>query len=215
MDAAPNATIRDFASSEEARVEFRGLALVVWPTMRDARPNAGHEAFAELHRQGRLDTVITQNIDGLHQCSELPAEMVIELHDTATEAVCLDCGHRVDAHEVHRRVEAGELTPRCRPCAGMLKPATTLFGEALPPGVMARAAVAVAVAQCNILLAVGSSLEVEPAASLPGMAREAGARVIVVNREPTRRDNIADVVVHGELGAVLPALVRHPGGERE
>ena len=203
------ASIQDLASSEEARVEFWRLALAVWPTMRDARPNAGHEVLVELHRQGRLDAVITQNIDSLHQRSGLPAERVIELHGTATEAVCLDCGDRVTADEACRRVEAGEPAPRCRECRGMLKPATTLFGEELPPGVMTRAEAAVE--QCDLLLAVGSSLEVEPAASLPRLARAAGARAIVVNREPTPHDAIADVVVRGEIGAVLPALVGRPG----
>ena len=205
------ATIQDFASSQEVRIEFWRLALAVWPTMRDARPNAGHQTLAELHRQGRLDAVITQNIDNLHQRSGLPAERVIELHGTATEAVCLDCGDRVAAEEVHRRVEAGEPAPRCRRCGGLLKPATTLFGEALPPGVMAQAEAAVE--HCDLLLAVGSSLEVEPAASLPGMAREAGAHVIVVNREPTPLDDLADAVVRGEIGAVLPPLVRRHGEE--
>ena len=202
-------TTRDFASSEEARIEFWRLALAVWPTMRDARPNAGHEAFVKLHRQGRLDAVITQNIDSLHQRSGLPDEMVLELHGTATEAVCLNCDDRVAADEACRRVEAGEPAPRCRRCAGSLKPATTLFGEALPPEVLSRANAAVE--QCDLLLAVGSSLEVEPAASLPRVARATGARLIVVNRNATPLDDIANVVVRGEIGAILPALVHRHG----
>ena len=134
---------------------------------------------------------------------------MLELHGTATEAVCLTCGDRVAADEACRRVGAGERAPRCRQCGGLLKPATILFGEELPPGVMARAEAAVE--ECDLLLAVGSSMEVEPAASLPCIAREAGARLVVVNREPTLHDDIADVVVRGEIGAVLPALVRRPG----
>ena len=202
-------TFQEFVSCEEARVEFWRLALAVRPTMRGARPNAGHEAFVELHRQGRLDALITQNIDNLHQRSGLPADKLLELHGTATEAVCLTCGDRVAADEACRRVEAGEPAPRCRQCGGLLKPATILFGEALPPDVMARAEAAVG--QCDLLIAVGSSLEIEPAASLPRVAREAGAHLIVVNRDPTPLDGIADAALHREIGAVLPVLVRRGG----
>ena len=198
-------TLQEFTSSEETRREFWGMALNVWLTLRDARPNTGHDAFVELHRQGRLDLLVTQNIDSLHQCAGLPAGKVIELHGAATEAACLTCRDRLDADEVGRRIEAGEAAPRCR-CGGLLKPATILFGEALPAGVMARAEAAVE--HCDLLLAVGSSMEVEPSASLPRLARAVGASVIIVNRDPTPFDDIADTVVRGEIGAVLPTLVR-------
>ena len=203
-------TLREFTSSEETRREFWEMALDVWSTLRDARPNAGHDAFAELHRQGRLELLVTQNIDSLHQRAGVPAERVIELHGAATEVACLTCGDRVVADEVGRRLEAGETAPRCR-CGGLLKPAVILFGETLPPGVMARAGAAVE--HCDLLLVVGSSLEVEPAASLPRIARMAAARLVIVNRDPTPHDDIADVVVRGEIGAVLPALVRRRGKE--
>ena len=215
-------TLQAFKSSEAARAGFWQMALSLWPTLRDARPNAGHDAFVELHRQGRLDLLVTQNIDSLHQRAGLPAEKVIEMHGAATEAVCLTCGDRIAADEVARRVEAGDAAPRCRSrdssltrparhCDGLLKPAVTLFGEDLPPGVLARATAALE--QCDLLLVVGSSLEVEPAASLPALARNAGARLVVVNRDPTRLDDSADAVVRSEIGDVLSELVRSPKKE--
>ena len=164
----------------------------------------------ELHRQGRLDVLITQNIDNLHQRSGLPADKLLELHGTATQAVCLTCGDRTAADEACRRVEDGERAPRCRQCGGLLKPATILFGEALPTDVMARAQVSAE--RCDLLLAVGSSLEVEPAASLPRVAREAGGRLIVVSRDPTPLDGIADAVLRHEIGVVLPTLVHRVKG---
>lgn len=208
----PIPDLQDFADSEEARAGLWRLAFELWPTVRDARPNAGHDAFVELHRQGRLDVVITQNIDSLHQRSGLPADKVLELHGAATEAACLHCDDRIAADEAYRRVKEGEQAPRClRPrCGGPLKPDVILFGEDLPPDVMKRAEAAVK--QCDLLLAVGSSLEVWPANELPRVAREAGARLIVVNRDDGPLDDIADAVLHDEIGAVLPALVRRAEG---
>ncbi len=204
---ARNRTVyfQEFLSSEAGRVEYWRQKIAAWPDMREARPNAGHYAFVELHKQGRLQALITQNIERLHQRSGLPANMVLELHGTTTEAVCLTCGDRIPSDEACRRVAGGELAPRCRLCGGVLKPATISFGQAMPHDVMVRAQAAVE--SCDLLLAVGSSLVVEPAASLPRVARQAGARLIIVNREPTPLDGIADVVVRGELGAILPALV--------
>ena len=149
--------------------------------------------------------LVTQNIERLHQRSGLPADKVLELHGTTTEAVCLDCGDRIPSDEACRRVEGGEKAPRCRLCGGPLKPATISFGQSMPLDVMTRAQTAAEA--CDLLLAVGSSLVVEPAASIPRLARRAGARLIIVNREPTPLDGIADVVVRGEIGSVLPALV--------
>ena len=204
---ARNRTVyfQEFLSSEAGRVEYWRQKIAAWPDMREARPNAGHYAFVELHKQGRLQALITQNIERLHQRSGLPANMVLELHGTTTEAICLTCGDRIPSDEACRRVAGGELAPRCRLCGGVLKPATISFGQAMPHDVMVRAQAAVE--SCDLLLAVGSSLVVEPAASLPRVARQAGARLIIVNREPTPLDGIADVVVRGELGAILPALV--------
>ena len=200
---------QEFVSSEAGRIEYWRQKAAAWPAMRDARPNAGHHAFVELHRQGRLEALITQNIERLHQRSGVPAGKVLELHGTTTEAVCLTCGDRITSDEACRRIAGGERAPRCRPCGGLLKPATISFGQALPHDVLARAQTAVET--CDLLLAVGSSLVVEPAASLPRAAGRAGARLIIVNRDPTPLDGMADAVVRGEIGAVLPALVRRDG----
>lgn len=200
---------QEFLSSEAGRIEYWRQKTVAWPAMRDAQPNTGHAAFVELHRQGRLDALITQNIERLHQRSGLPDDKVIELHGATTEAACLTCGDRITSDEACRRIADGEKAPRCRQCRGFLKPATISFGQALPQDVMARAAAAAEA--CDLLLAVGSSLVVEPAASIPRLARQAGARLVIVNREPTPLDGIADAVVRGEIGVVLPALVRRNG----
>lgn len=196
----------EFLSSEAGRVEYWRQKVEGWPAMRAARPNAGHYAFVALHEQGRLAALITQNIERLHQRSGLPGDLVLELHGTTTEAVCLSCGDRIPSDEACRRVAGGELAPRCTACGGLLKPATVSFGQALPHDVMARAEAAAR--SCDLLLAVGSSLVVEPAASLPRIASGAGARLIIVNREPTPLDAIADVVLRGEIGDILPALVQ-------
>ncbi len=204
---ARNRTVdfQEFLSSEAGRIEYWRQKVAAWPAMREARPNAGHHAFVKLHDQGRLTALITQNIERLHQRSGLPADRVLELHGTTTEAVCLSCGDRITSDEACRRVAGGERAPRCRPCGGLLKPATISFGQALPYDVIVRAQAAAET--CDLLLAVGSSLVVEPAASIPRLARRAGASLIIVNRDPTPLDGIANVVVRGEIGAVLPALV--------
>ena len=208
---ARNRTVdfREFVSSEAGRVEYWRQKAAAWPAMRAAQPNAGHRAFVELHRQGRLAALVTQNIERLHQRSGLPADRVLELHGTTTEAACLTCGDRITSDEACRRIEAGEKAPRCRSCGGLLKPATISFGQAMPLDVMARAQAAAEA--CDLLLAVGSSLVVEPAASIPRAAKAAGARLVIVNREPTPLDGIADGVVRGEIGEVLPALVAAAG----
>ncbi len=204
---ARNRTVefQEFVSSEAGRVEYWRQKAAAWPAMREAQPNAGHYAFVDLHRQGRLPALITQNIERLHQRSGLPADTVLELHGTTTEAVCLTCGDRITSDDACRRIEAGERAPRCRACGGLLKPATISFGQSMPLDVMTRAQAAAET--CDLLLAVGSSLVVEPAASIPRVAKAAGARLVIVNREPTPLDGIADVVVRGEIGAVLPVMV--------
>ena len=208
---ARNRTVdfQEFVSTEAGRVEYWRQKAAAWPAMRAAQPNAGHYAFVELHRQGRLAALVTQNIERLHQRSGLPADSVLELHGTTTEAVCLTCGDRITSDEACRRIEAGEKAPRCRACGGLLKPATVSFGQAMPLDVMARAQAAAET--CDLLLAVGSSLVVEPAASIPRAAKAAGARLVIVNREPTPLDGLADGVARGEIGEVLPALVAAAG----
>ncbi len=196
---------QEFVSSEEGRIEYWRQKVEAWPAMRAARPNAGHYAFVELHRQGRLDALVTQNIDRLHQQSGLPGDKVLELHGTTTEAVCLSCGDRITSDEACRRVQGGERAPRCRLCGGLLKPATISFGQSMPLDVMEQAYLAAE--RCDLLIAVGSSLVVEPAASIPRVAKRAGAHLLIVNRDSTPLDGIADSVVRGEIGDVLPAMV--------
>ena len=199
---------QEFVSSEEGRVEYWRQKVASWPAMRAARPNAGHYAFVELHRQGKLSALVTQNIERLHQRSGLPSEMVFELHGTTTEAVCLSCEDRITSDAACERVHGGEKAPRCRLCGGFLKPATISFGQSMPWSVVAKATRAAE--DCDLMLAVGSSLVVEPAASIPRIAKQAGARLVIVNRDETALDNLADLVVRGEIGTVLPAVVRGP-----
>ena len=171
----------------------------------DARPNAAHLACACLAGAGRLAGVVTQNIDGLHLDAGLPPELVVEVHGTGRQVVCLGCGDRSPMAAAVARVEAGEDDPACHGCGGILKAATVSFGQAIPPPVWARAEALAG--GCDALLAVGSSLVVEPAARLPVLAKRAGAAVVVLNREPTPLDGLADAVLHGEAGTLLPALV--------
>ncbi len=196
----------EFVSSYAGRVEYWRQKALAWPEMREAEPNPGHLAFVELYRQGKLHALITQNIDGLHQKAGLPPEIVHEIHGTTLEALCLDCGDRISSDEACARVEGGELAPVCRECGGLLKPATVSFGQSMPAEVV-RAAERAAVS-CDLFLAVGSSLVVYPAAALPVIAKRAAAKLVIVNREPTPLDGIADAVLRGELGRVLPELIR-------
>ncbi|WP_333740035.1 SIR2 family NAD-dependent protein deacylase [Streptomyces sp. IBSBF 2806] len=175
-----------------------------------AEPNAAHRAVVELERSGTPVRVITQNVDGLHQLAGMPARKVFELHGTAREFVCTRCPARGPMAEALARLDAGEDDPPCLGCGGILKPATVMFGEHLDPEVLGRAA-AVAKA-CQVFLAVGSSLQVHPAAGLVGVAADHGARLVVVNAEPTPYDEIADEVVREPIGTSLPALLRGLAG---
>jgi len=193
----------EFVSSREARIESWHQELTMWPQMRDAQPNPGHLAFAALERQGRLRAMITQNIDGMHQ--RAGSSSVIELHGTAVEAECLTCGERISMDEAVARVKAGDIAPECNACGGFLKSATISFGQAMPEKAM-RAAVE-ASQDCDFFLAVGSSLVVYPAASLPEVAKRSGAVLIIINRTPTPLDEIADLIVSDDIGIALPELL--------
>jgi NAD-dependent deacetylase len=195
----------EFINDSEARVESWRQKLLVWPEMRDAQPNAGHRALVELERQGKLTALITQNIDGLHQRAGNSHELVIELHGTMAEAECLSCQARIPMDEAVARVAAGEDAPNCAACGGLLKPATVSFGQPMP-GLAMQVAASVT-RQCEVFLAIGSSLVVYPAASFPALAKESGAALIIVNRTETPLDGMADLVVRDEIGKVLPLLV--------
>jgi len=168
-----------------------------------AEPNAGHVAIARI--AGSIDTwVITQNIDGLHQRAGVPAERVLELHGTMHAVVCVGCGSRTGMPEALARVRAGEADPSCADCGGILKSATVMFGQPLDPQIFASAIAAAGGA--DLLLAIGSTLIVEPAASLCAVAVRAGARLVIVNRDPTPYDAIATAVIRQPIGEAVPAI---------
>jgi NAD-dependent deacetylase len=171
-----------------------------------AEPNAAHRAVAELERSGVPVRVITQNVDGLHQLAGMPARKVLELHGTARSFVCTGCHVRGPMADAIARVEAGEDDPRCLTCGGILKSATVMFGERLDPVVLGDA---LAITKgCQVFIAVGTSLQVQPAAGLAGVAADHGARLIIVNAEPTPYDDRADEVIQEPIGTALPELLR-------
>ncbi|GJF29269.1 NAD-dependent protein deacetylase 2 [Kitasatospora sp. NE20-6] len=171
-----------------------------------AEPNAGHLALVELERSGVPMRVLTQNVDGLHRRSGLPERKVLELHGTAQRVQCVRCRVRSDMDEALTRVAAGEDDPACRACGGILRPCTVMFGEALDATVLGTAA-SVARA-CEVFVAVGTLLQVHPAAGLAELAVQNGARLIIVNAEPTPYDPLADELIREPISAALPALVR-------
>jgi NAD-dependent deacetylase len=171
----------------------------------DVRPNAGHAALVELERQGRLAALITQNVDGLHQAAGSSPDRVLEIHGTVHAVACLSCGDRTTMRSALDRVDAGEEDPACLVCGGVLKSATISFGQELDERVLE--ACAVAAADSDVLLAVGTSLQVWPAAGLVEIAAAHGARVVVVNAEETPYDELADLVVREPIGTALPRLL--------
>ena len=177
----------------------------------EAEPNAAHLAVAGLEKSGTPVRVITQNVDGLHQLAGMPARKVLELHGSARSVVCTQCHARGPMEDALARVEAGEDDPPCLECGGILKSATVMFGERLDPVVLGEA-LAITKA-CQIFIAVGTSLQVQPAAGLAGVAADHGARLIIVNAEPTPYDDRADEVIREPIGTALPALLRRLDGE--
>ena len=197
-------------SSIEAYVRDGALREQVWqerlhhPTW-SATPNAGHRALVELERQGHLELLVTQNIDGLHLLAGSSPQRVVEIHGTLREVTCLQCRRRAPMETALARVRAGEADPRCRDCGGLLKSATVSFGQPLATGDLRRAEAAARA--CDCFLAVGTSLAVHPVARLPALALAAGARLVVVNQLPTPYDRVADAVVRDPIGTVLAAVV--------
>lgn len=170
-----------------------------------AEPNPGHHALVALERRGKLDTLITQNVDGLHQRAGSSPAVVIEIHGTMREVVCLSCDERAPTERALARVRAGEADPPCRSCGGILKTATVSFGQPLVQADLLRAQLAAQ--RCDLMLAVGTKLSVWPIAGVVPLAREAGARVVIVNAEPTEMDELADAVLPGPISELLPRLV--------
>lgn len=194
-----------YLRSPEARAEAWRRKFTMDDMYRHAGPSRGHRALASLVAQGRMPAVITQNIDGLHQQAGVPAEQVVELHGNGTYAVCLSCGLRHELGWVRERFEATGEPPACSRCGGIVKSATISFGQAMPEGPMRRARdLALG---CDLFLAIGSSLVVYPAATLPVLARRNGATLVIINREPTELDGFADLVINAEIGPVLEPFI--------
>jgi NAD-dependent deacetylase len=169
-----------------------------------AEPNAGHRALVDLERRGTLHALVTQNIDGLHQRAGNSPDRVIEVHGTVHEVMCMSCNWRGPMRVALERVQSGEADPRCESCGGILKSATISFGQPLVPEVIDRAMRAAE--EADVLLAIGTTLQVYPAAGAVPLAKQAGARVVILNLEPTPFDEIADALFHRPIGEVLPVL---------
>lgn len=200
------ATLHHYMGSVEVRrlAWQRRLTSETW----HAEPNTGHRALVELERRGTLHTLITQNIDGLHQKAGSSAERIVEIHGTIHDVVCMQCGDRNPMEHALARVRAGEEDPPCRLCGGILKSATISFGQGLVMQDLARSERAAM--ECDLMLAVGSSLSVFPIAAVVPLAKERGARIIILNAEPTDMDALADVVLHGAIGEILPKVIGAP-----
>lgn len=194
---------REFISSDEARRETWRRKIAVDEAVSQAQPNRGHRAIAHLITQGRVSSVITQNIDGLHQRSGVPDKQVIELHGNGTYARCLDCARRYELEDMFAAFKSNDEPPVCE-CGGFIKSATISFGQPMPLEAMRRAQ---AESQsCDLFIAIGSSLVVYPAASFPAVAKQSGSRLVILNREPTDLDYLADLVLNLEIGPTLGSV---------
>lgn len=196
---------QDFLRSADIRAEAWRRKFEIDKTIKQAEPNKGHMAIAKLVDMGKASHVITQNIDNLHQASGIPPERIIELHGNGTYAKCLDCGERHELLWVREMFEASGAAPDCRRCGGIVKSATISFGQAMPEEEMNRAHEATL--GCDLFIAIGSSLQVYPAAGFPILAKRNGAMLVILNREPTELDQIADLVIHDEIGPALAPVV--------
>ncbi|WP_369723814.1 NAD-dependent protein deacetylase [Bradyrhizobium sp. LLZ17] len=195
----------EFAASQDARDESWRRRFAMQDTFAAAKPGRGHRALAALYRAGKVPAVITQNIDNLHQASGFAPDRVIELHGNTTYARCIGCGQAYQLDWVKRRFDENGAAPNCAACDAPVKTATISFGQAMPEDEMQRAT---ELSQaCDLFIAIGSSLVVWPAAGFPMMAKNAGARLVIINREPTEQDAIADLVIHHDIGETLGPFV--------
>jgi NAD-dependent deacetylase len=195
----------EFVASKAARDEAWRRRFAMEATFTAAKPGRGHRALASLYRAGKVPAVITQNIDNLHQASGIAADHVIELHGNTTYARCIGCGKTYQLDWVKRRFDEEGAAPNCTACDEPVKTATISFGQAMPEDAMQRAT---ELAQhCDLFIAIGSSLVVWPAAGFPLMAKNCGARLVIINREPTDQDDIADLVIRHDIGETLGPFV--------
>jgi NAD-dependent deacetylase len=197
----------EFIASQEKRDEAWRRRFAMDEHFSSARPGRGHLALASLYRGGKVRGVITQNIDNLHQASGIAPRDIVELHGNTTYATCLDCDRRYELQWVRDKYAAGaNCAPGCA-CGGYIKTATVSFGQAMPADAMARAEQLTN--ECDLFVAIGSSLVVWPAAGFPLMAKQNGAALVIINREPTDFDSIADLVVRGDIGDALAPFIAH------
>jgi NAD-dependent deacetylase len=198
----------DFLASQEMRDESWRRRFAMQDQFGGAKPGRGHRALASLYRAGKVPGVITQNIDNLHQMSGISGDHVVELHGNTTYATCLDCGKRYELSWIRQSLDqSGGRSPECTVCDGYIKTATVSFGQAMPEAAMRRAQQLTEA--CDLFIAIGSSLVVWPAAGFPLAAKRNGARLVIVNREATEFDDIADLVVHDDIGSVLATFIAH------
>ena len=197
----------EYMADPEARRESWRRRFNIETTFASAKPGRGHLALASLYRTGKVPALITQNIDNLHQASGVAPQDVVELHGNTTYATCLDCGGRHELGPIRDKFEGnGEELPDCD-CGGIVKTATISFGQPMPEDAMRRAQQLASA--CDLFLAVGSSLVVWPAAGIPLLAKRSGARLVIINREPTEFDEFADLVVRNDIGDALAPFIRH------
>jgi NAD-dependent protein deacetylase/lipoamidase len=196
----------EFMASADMRNESWRRRFAMEAQFSTARPGRGHRALASLFALGKIPAVITQNIDNLHQASGFPADKVVELHGNTTYATCLDCAKRYELAWVKARFEAVGRAPDCA-CGGYVKTATVSFGQNMPEAAMRRAETLSV--SCNLFIAIGSSLVVWPAAGFPLMAKRSGARLVILNREPTEFDDMADLVIRQDIGETLAPFIAH------
>ena len=198
-------SFQDFLASEKNRLEAWRRYAFIHASFRNAKPGKGHEAISELFRLGKASHVITQNIDDLHRISGVPAERIIELHGNGTYAACLDCRRRHELDCVQAHISATGTPPYCVACGGPVKSATIAFGQPMPEQAMAQARAATL--DADLFLALGSSLQVFPAAGFPVLASQNRTPLVIVNREPTGLDGLAQLVINAELGDALSRLM--------
>jgi NAD-dependent deacetylase len=195
----------NFLRREDIREKYWQVHRLFWEAVKDASPNSGHYAVSELHNLGKLDCVITQNTDGLHQKSGTPGDKVLELHGTMHWVDCLDCHARYPRDYAHQKMLAGEKVPRCEKCHGILKPATVAYGQSMPERETREAEIRSS--GCDLFLAAGSSLVVYPAAQMPVVAKQNGAKLVIMNFTPTPHDGYADVLIAEKTGETLSKIV--------
>ncbi len=200
-------TYQKFINSRTHRQKYWRFYLQLWEEFGSAEPNSAHESIARLQRLGHVSVVITQNVDGLHQRAGSPGDRVLRIHGHMWSVHCIDCRHTYDHRYARDQLkQSGTAVPLCGSCGGILKPCTIAFGEQLPEDVFAQAQKHCTT--CDLIISVGSSLTVYPAALLPQLAQSTGAKHAIINRDPTEMDPTADLVIHGLAGEVLKCLLQ-------